>query len=181
MKEPSYDYEEYQDDDRSVDLKVLAELAVKQKQYELEITKIEERLTEYRAKLRDLSEHKFPETMDGLNLETFKTSDGLVIEVKEKVRASIPAKNKPAAFAWLQEKGQDGIIKNQLVLEFPKGEDEKASFITRVLLEMGLQPEQKRNIHSSTLASFVKTQLEEGVDFPMELFGAFRQRFTKVN
>jgi hypothetical protein len=39
----------------------------------------------------------------------------------------------------------------------------------------------KRTVHASTLASFVKSQLEAGVDFPMDLFGVYRQRTSVID
>jgi hypothetical protein len=40
-------------------------------------------------------------------------------------------------------------------------------------MERGLDPEQKQDVHSSTLRAWVKERVENGDEFPMDLFGAF--------
>jgi hypothetical protein len=39
---------------------------------------------------------------------------------------------------------------------------------------------QEQNVHWQTLDAFVRQQLENGDELPLELFGVFRQRFAKV-
>jgi len=179
--EDTSDYSEYETEKPVVDLNVLAKLATEQKKAELDVSEAEEVLKSAKAVLKDISEHKFPELMDSLGLKIFETDDGLKIKIDEKIRASIPAAGFGLAEKWLTDNGHAGIIKNEVKMQFAAGQFERASKITKELTELGYEPQSKKSVHASTLASFVKTQLEEGIDIPMKTFGAFKQRSTKVS
>ena len=88
-------------------------------------------------------------------------------------------KNRPAAYEWLRENGYDDIIKNTVSCDFGRGEDDIASAFKALAEHEGYMPLQNTGIHSSTLRAFVKERVENGDEFPMELFGAWvAQRAT---
>ena len=45
----------------------------------------------------------------------------------------------------------------------------------------GFVPDKKTEVHSSTLRAFVKERVENGEEFPMELFGAFVGQRAVIN
>lgn len=65
------------------------------------------------------------------------------------------------------------IIKNTVACTFGRGEDDKASAFKAFAEKEGYFAEQETGIHHSTLRAFVKERVENGDDFPMELFGAY--------
>jgi hypothetical protein len=96
------------------------------------------------------------------------------VSTKEDVYASIPKGNEENAYEWLNENGFGGIIKHVVSASFGKEEDSRAAEFVKAAQELGLTPEDKRSIHSATLKAFVKEQLAQGKNIPLELFGAFQ-------
>jgi len=162
----------------SDDMALLSQLANDQLEAEQNVEKSEEALKMAKLRLRDISEGQIPELMDKLQLEQFKTANGLQIVVATQVRASISKENMPKALEWLRERGHEKIVKH--VIEVTPKSDGDAISLMRGLLDAGCQVEDKASIHWQTLGGFVREKLEKGEDVPMDLFGVFRQRFSKV-
>ena len=96
-----------------------------------------------------------------------------MVKVAQTYGASILVENRPKAYDWLRENGYDDIIKNTVMCQFGRGEDDRAKGFAEFAAENGFAPEQKTEIHSQTLRAFVKERIEKGDAFPMELFGAY--------
>jgi len=59
-------------------------------------------LKELSARLRQLSEEHIPAALKAVGTSQFRTDDGLEVDVKEKMSASVSKKNKPLVVAWLR-------------------------------------------------------------------------------
>lgn len=177
----NYDYSEFQDEKPNDALAELSKLGDRQAELEEEILEEENKLKKLKDLHKEVSQQHIPELMDQLGLQNFTTTSGTQISVTENVRASIPVARKPEAFQWLRDHGNAGLIKRMVSVEFGRGEDEKASELSKALAETFELVKDEANIHHSTLASFVKSQLESGVDIPLDLFGVFRQRVAKTS
>ena len=160
----------------------LSALAQEQVEVEAQIATLEAQLKDAKAALKDVREKRLPELMDDLGLTEFKTATGTKIKVGEHIRGGIPADNQEKAFAYLEGEGDGNLIKRQFVIEFGKGDEAWAKKFSRDLAQRKkkVNSKVKRAVHPQSLYAYVKQKLEEGVDFPMELFGVFRQRITKV-
>ncbi len=144
-----------------------------------EVTKAEEELKEAQEKYRQLEQFTIPEYMDTLGLEEFTTTRGMRVVVETKIRASI-GKNKGPAFAWLIENGHDGIIKRTVVVAFNREQAEEAAELMKKLHPDFAGVKQDMKVEGATLTAFVKEQLKEGNDVPIDIFGIFEQRFAKI-
>lgn len=161
-------------------LELLARLANESTALEREIIADTVELEEKNAKLMSLLRKRIPEIMKTLGMEEFKLTDGSVVSVKSDVKCGITEANKPAAFAWLEEKNFDGIIKTKVNTEFGKGEMESAKAALKLLEESGFHGTMDRSVHPATLKSFVKEQLENGTNIPIETFGIFEFDIAKI-
>lgn len=161
-------------------LELLARLANESTGLEREIIADTVALEEKNAKLMSLLRKRIPEIMKTLGMEEFKLTDGSVVSVKSDVKCGITEANKPAAFAWLEEKNFDGIIKTKVNTEFGKGEMESAKAALKLLEESGFHGTMDRSVHPATLKSFVKEQLENGTNIPIETFGIFEFDIAKI-
>lgn len=179
----TFDYSEFKDGPGDNLLARLSGLALDQKRAEAEVARLEEELKTAQARLRDIAEHQLPALMDEAEMSEFTTKDGIKISVKEVIRGSIPASNASKAFAWLEEHGHDNLIKREFKIEFGKDEEAWAKKFARDLAKRKrpLKVQLKRTVNPRTLQAFVREQLEEGVDIPLNLFGVFRQRFSKID
>lgn len=164
-------------------LRVLATLAEQQRELEVQITKLQEEIEKKEAALKTISEGDLPRIMDELQLQEFSTRSGLKITVKEKIRAQISKDRNPQAIAWLDEHGFENLVKRQFIIQFNRQDTAWANKFEGDLKKRKRQLDvvRKQDVHSSTLVSFVTERLTEGdTDFPQELFGVHRQRYTKV-
>jgi len=108
-----------------------------------------------------------------IGISSFTLDDGSTVDVKQTYGASILVQNRPAAFEWLRDHQYDDIIKNTVLCQFGRGEDDQASSFSSFAESQGFIPQQKTEVHPQTLRAFVKERCEAGEEFPMELFGAW--------
>jgi hypothetical protein len=121
-----------------------------------------------------------PGVMEELGLEEFKMQDGRKVEIKSDIKCSITEERKPAAWAWLEETQNDGIIKTAVSAAFGRGEMDEAKKAQAALEAIGVLASIDRSVHPSTLKSFVKEQLEKGTNIPLDTFGVFDRKIAKI-
>ena len=154
-------------------LQTVAEIARKIRDEEEYISSLEADLKKAKKGLLKLTDEDLPTMLAEIGLSSMKLDDGSEVTVKQTYGASILVDNRPAAYEWLREKGYDDIIKNTVACQFGRGEDDKASSFKALAEKEGHYAEQKTEIHPQTLRAVVKERVENGDDFPMELFGAY--------
>lgn len=161
-------------------LKRVAQLAGNQLNLEDEIARLEECLDRTKAAWREIAEKALPEAIQEAGLSSFTLTDGRKVHTKQEVYASIPKERENAAFNWLRQTNNDAIIKNTVFVEFGKGQDYQAVALLRQLAELGISAMQKQAIHPMTLKAFLREQIEQGVDVPLDDFGAYIVTRAKV-
>jgi len=154
-------------------LKSVAELAKRIAEQEAEIAKVENYLKEKKKELLKMTDEDLPSVLEEMGISSFTLDDGSKVDVKPLYGASIPKPRTEEAHEWLRENGYDDIIKNVVACSFGRGEDHQAANFKEVASKMGLTPEQNESVHSSTLRAWVRERIENGDEFPMDLFGAF--------
>lgn len=151
----------------------VAALARKIRDKEERIAALEEELKDEKKALLKLTDEDMPAMLQEIGISSFSLDDGSTVEVRQTYGASILVQNRPQAYEWLRDNGYDDIIKNSVICQFGRGEDDQASAFAAFAQQQGYVPEQKTEIHPQTLRAFVKERVEEGDEFPMELFGAW--------
>ena len=144
-----------------------------------QIDETEKYLKELKAEKQRIAFEHIPMLMDEMAIERIDV-DGLTDKLKPFVSASIPADRKQDAFNWLREHGLDDIIKNDIIVSFGRGQDNKAGDMMYDLEQKGFHPEQKTHIHSMTLKAFVRERVEKGLPIDLDMFGAFVARTAEV-
>ena len=147
-----------------------AEAIIKQDAF---VKELEEKLKEEKKKLLKMTDEDLPALMTEANSMEFTLLDGSKVTIKPQYGASIKVDNRPAAFEWLREHGHDDIIKNTVSCQFGRGEDDLASSFKAFAEKEGYVPSQTEKIEPMSLRAFVKERVENGDEFPMELFGAY--------
>jgi len=176
------DYTQYINNDSSaeVDLAQLQRLVTGQRNAQNEVERLESELAKAKEVLRDYSERQLPGVMDAIGIASFHTSDGLSVEVLERIHANIPANRAPKAFAWLRANDHGSLIKRTLTVAFGKGEDAEANKLyTDLASKYRVKDDEK--VHHSTLTAFVKEMLAHGEEIPLDELGVHRQRIAKVS
>jgi hypothetical protein len=152
-----------------------ADALVAQKEQELEVAK---------AARKDIAEVRIPQATEGMDGK-FDLGDGRELQLKEEIRASIAGEKRGPAIKWLDEHDYGHIVKRQVIIEFGKGEQERTEQFLKAVKaledQLGtLVVKTNFSVHNATLVSWVKEQLSEGVDLPVDVFGIYRQRTAKV-
>lgn len=183
MSEQAPDYSEFTPDKTGDEKLVKQELEKAARELLNRATEVEEAeavLKTKKASYKDMAENIIPELMDKLGKKRFVTSTGLVIGLKEGIRASIPELAQGAAFDWMRANGHAGLIKREMKLGFGMGDDERAETVKDKLRELGMEVDVKTYVHPATLNSFVKEQLEQDHKLPEECFSYVQIREAKV-
>ena len=147
-----------------------AEAIIKQDAF---VKELEEKLKQEKKKLLKMTDEDLPALMTEANSMEFTLLDGSKVTIKPQYGASIKVDNRPAAYEWLREHGHDDIIKNTISCQFGRGEDDLASSFKAFAEKEGYVPTQTEKIEPMSLRGFVKERVENGDEFPMELFGAY--------
>ena len=158
---------------KSQSMRSMAEIARAIRNKEAEIGDLEELLKSKKEELRRKSEEELPSMMAELGVNSFELDDGSKVTVRDLYGGYISKPNRDAAYEWLRKNNYDDIIKNIIAVQFGRGEDQEAEKYLKILEGHGLLPEQNTSIHPSTLKAWVKERMENGDQFPMDLFGAF--------
>ena len=161
-------------------LSSIAELAKEALAMEADIEDLEKTLAEKKEALRSITDERIPEALREIGMSKFEMTDGSIIEVKPFYSASIPADRRGEAYEWLRAHGFDDIIKNTVSVQFGRGEDDAAGELINNIRKQGLLPEQAEKIESQTLKAWVREMVEQGTEFPTELFGAYIGQKAKI-
>jgi len=155
------------------DLTGIAALAKRAKELEKEIEELDSVTDERKAQLRKLLEETIPGMLTELGMKSFVMADGSKIELKNFYGASIKDENRAVAFEWLREHGYDDIIKNTVSVRFGRGEDELCEGLLNLLRQNNYPVDQAQKVEPATLKAWVREMVEQGKEFPTDVFGAY--------
>ena len=166
--------------DKSENIKSLSNEVQKMESLVKEIEDIEENLKKRKKDLDVISAEVIPTMMSEMGLSQLKLMDGSMIDVKPFYNATITVANRESAFNWLRQNGLGDIIKNEMVVSFGRGEDNKAAEYAELAKSQGLQPAQKLKVEPMTLKALVRQRIEEGKEMPTEIFSIFVGNKTTI-
>lgn len=183
--EPVYDYGDYvQKPTGEGELAQLSSLAEQLRMAEVVREEAQAALKKAQAVEADLAERQIPALMESIGMETFKTSGGLNVSVREVIRASLgTGKAKEDATDWLEANGHGAIIKLGVEVPFGRAERDReaAKALVAELHGKGVtQAAFFRKVEPSTLAALVRELLGEGRPVPEDKFNIHRQRIAKL-
>jgi len=160
--------------------KTLSDKVLRLKDLEDEIANAEESINKLKEKARILSQVEIPLMMQEMHITKLKLKDGESVEVKPFYSASISPENQEKAFEWLRNNGLGDIIKNDIIVTFGRGEDNKAAQYAVLARGQGFEPVQKVGVHAQTLKAVVRERIESGQDMPSDLFKTYAGNSTKI-
>ena len=166
--------------DKSENIKSLSNEVQKMESLVKEIEGIEENLKKKKKDLDVISAEVIPTMMSEMGLSQLKLMDGSMIDVKPFYNATITVANRESAFNWLRQNGLGDIIKNEMVVSFGRGEDNKAAEYAELAKSQGLQPAQKLKVEPMTLKALVRQRIEAGQEMPTEIFSIFVGNKTTI-
>ena len=162
------------------DPNALSQKVIELKDLEDEIANAEESIKKLKEQAKVISHVEIPQMMETMNIKKLKLKDGETVEVGKFYSASIPEANKEAAFEWLRNNGLGDIIKNDVIVTFGRGEDNKASNYANLARGQGFEPIQKVGVNPQTLKATLRERVESGLNMPSEIFKTFVGNQTKI-
>ena len=165
------------DDDK---LSTLAELAAQEVREQEAIEQLEQQLKEAKGRLHKMKTEIIPDYMDELGIESFTLTNGATIKVEPFYQCSIPKARRDEAFQWLTEHGYDDLIKVNVTVTFGKSQYREACELAENITDQGYPVAPQLSVHPMTLKGWIRSMSEEGEEFPLDLFGAFIGRTTKI-
>jgi hypothetical protein len=137
-----------------------------------DVKTIEASLVTAKAKVTRIEREDLPELMRELKMKNFELEGGGKVGVVDDLECSITEENKPAALTWVKKRGDDGIIKTILSVEFDRDEYQAAIKLAAEIRKLTNKPvEVKESIHHMTLKAYIKELLKKKVKVPIKLFG----------
>lgn len=157
----------------------LGDLARHQLDIENELAELEKRLVEKKQELAKVSEMDIPDLMDELGIDEFRLRNGVRLTVNPYFTGKITSQE---ALDWLNDNDYGDIIKGQVSIPYPKGFDQsKLVALVSAAQQLGLSPDNREEVHHSTLKAWIKEMVMGGKEFPRELFNVYVGRKTKLS
>ena len=152
-------------------LSQLTALILNMREAELELAKREEEQKLATERLRKVAEVDIPELMASVGLQRFTTSDGFEVRVKKHYSAAPKVADRDAAYDWLEQNGHGGLVKRTVEVGFGVGQSEDAARLVAELEGRFNNVAKARKVEPASLKAWAKRQIEDGIQFPRDLFG----------
>lgn len=181
-----HDYSGHEEEASQDQLDLLHRLADKLDVADAAVERMEAELKEAKERARQIRENDMPELMLSLGVKEYTSlSTGVKFKLREEVRASFFVKDhskREPAFEWLRANGHEGLIKNTLTASFGKDQEAMADRFAEFVAKFDgpVDMSRKKDIHHQTMLAFLREQLREGENVPLELFGATIQKIVDV-
>ena len=175
------DFEEDQQDIiEKTDIKTLSHYCLMLQNYEDQIGNLEKDLKSVKEQADKISSEVIPNLLAEQGLSSLKLADGSSVDVKKAYNCTIKKDQMELAYNWLRENGLGDIIKNEVAVQFGKGEDNKAEQLLTLAEQEGYEPTQKQKVEPMTLKALFRERVEAGLDMPSQFFNVFIKDQTKI-
>ena len=162
------------------DIKTLSHYCIMLQNYEDQISNMESDIKKIKEQADKISSEVIPNLLAEQGLSSLKLADGSSIDIRKSYNCTIKKDQMELAYNWLRENGLGDIIKNEVAVQFGKGEDNKAEQLLTLAEQEGYEPTQKQKVEPMTLKALFRERIEAGLDMPSELFNTFVKDQTKI-
>ena len=172
--------QDQQDIIEKTDIKTLSHYCLMLQNYEDQIGNLEKDLKSVKEQADKISSEVIPNLLAEQGLSSLKLADGSSVDVRKSYNCTIKKDQMELAYNWLRENGLGDIIKNEVAVQFGKGEDNKAEQLLSLAEQEGYEPTQKQKVEPMTLKALFRERVEAGLDMPSQLFNIFIKDQTKI-
>jgi len=163
------------------DIQTLASFCQELAELENGISYLESQLKAHKEKADKISSEIIPNLLAEQGLSSLKLADGSGVEVKKTYSCTVKKDSVESAYTWLRNNGLGDLIKNEVAVQFGKGEDNKAEQLLNLAAEEGYEPTQKQKVEPMTLKALYRERIEAGLDMPSDFFHTFVKDQTKIS
>ena len=177
--------EDLEDDQQQLiektDIQTLAAFCQELQGIENDIDSLEQQLKAKKEAADKISSEVIPNLLAEQGLASLKLADGSGVEVKKTYSCTVKKDSVESAYTWLRNNGLGDLIKNEVAVQFGKGEDNKAEQLLNLAANEGYEPTQKQKVEPMTLKALYRERIEAGLDMPSEFFNTFVKDQTKIS
>ena len=163
------------------DIQTLAAYCQELAELEKGIDYLEDQVKAHKEKADKISSEVIPNLLAEQGLSSLKLADGSGVEVRKTYSCTVKKDSVESAYTWLRENGLGDLIKNEVAVQFGKGEDNKAEQLLSLAVQEGYEPSQKQKVEPMTLKALYRERIEAGLDMPSEFFHTFVKDQTKIS
>ena len=172
--------EDQQDIIEKTDIKTLSHYCLMLQNFEDQISNMEEDIKKIKEQADKISSEVIPNLLAEQGLSSLKLADGSSVDIRKSYNCTIKKDQMELAYNWLRENGLGDIIKNEVAVQFGKGEDNKAEQLLTLAEQEGYEPTQKQKVEPMTLKALFRERVEAGLDMPSQFFNIFIKDQTKI-
>jgi hypothetical protein len=163
------------------DIQQLSSYCLELQALEDDIASKEEELKKQKEQADKIASEIIPTMLAEQGLSSLKLADGSAVEVGKSYSCTVKKDNMTSAYKWLRENGLGDLIKNEVSVQFGKGEDNKAEQLLDLAVQEGYEPQQKSKVEPMTLKALYRERIEAGLDMPSDSFHLFVKDKTKIS
>lgn len=143
---------------------------------------LEEAIKASKEEFHLLTTRQLPDAMASAGTLSFKSTDGVKVEVKDFMNGSLPKQDdlRAAALKWLEKNGGKDLIKTTFNLAVGRGQAAAAKEVRAALNKTGLSYNEKEDVHAQTLYAFAREIMKAGKPLPLDTLGLYVGRVAKI-
>ena len=162
------------------DISTLSRYCLMLQNLEDQMLNMEKDLKKLKEEADKIGSEIIPNLLAEQGLSSLKLADGSSIDIRKSYKCTIKKDQVESAFKWLRDNGLGDLIKNEVAVQFGKGEDNKAEQLLGLAVREGYEPSQKQKVEPMTLKALYRERIEAGLDMPSEFFNTFVKDQTKI-
>ena len=162
------------------DISTLSRYCLMLQNLEDQMLNMEKDLKKLKEEADKIGSEIIPSLLAEQGLASLKLADGSSVDIRKSYNCTIKKDQVESAFQWLRDNGLGDIIKNEVAVQFGKGEDNKAEQLLGLAVREGYEPSQKQKVEPMTLKALFRERIEAGLDMPSEFFNTFVKDQTKI-
>ena len=162
------------------DISTLSRYCLMLQNLEDQMLNMEKDLKKLKEEADKIGSEIIPNLLAEQGLSSLKLADGSSIDIRKSYNCTIKKDQMELAYNWLRENGLGDIIKNEVAVQFGKGEDNKAEQLLNLAVQQGYEPNQRSKVEPMTLKALYRERVEAGLDMPSQFFHTFVKDQTKL-
>ena len=162
------------------DISTLSRYCLMLQNLEDQMLNMEKDLKKLKEEADKIGSEIIPSLLAEQGLASLKLADGSSVDIRKSYNCTIKKDQVESAFEWLRNNGLGDIIKNEVAVQFGKGEDNKAEQLLGLAVREGYEPSQKQKVEPMTLKALFRERVEAGLDMPSQFFNVFIKDQTKI-
>lgn len=135
------------------------------------------------AEVTKLRRETIPDYAEQIGQLHYELTTGEIALIKKEIEANISKANEPEAFKFLEKSGAGSLIKNTIMINYDRTEDDIKSLekTQKFLKKFRIDFDIKKTLHKGTLKKHVKECREKGIQLDEKLFGVFEVKDTVID